>query len=186
MGLNLKILKWALHYLHDVIQKALQTRLIISPMFLFAKTVHTVMTFKRKQPTPFCLEFNVLAAFSVQIGLEKVKYARITITRVCFIALTLAGSLGWCRTLGLYASCSNSILGTLQMLMHEKKCVIHIIYHECEGGIEKYVLRITVWHHKACWEMTNGDQEGQIFFYPILTGIMDSFSCSPSNTTFYV
>ena len=94
------------------------------------------MTFESTQPTPFCLEkssvkngqFNVLAAFTVLIqGWNKVKYARITITHVCFIALTLAGSLGSCRTLGLSASCSNSILGTRQILMHEKTCVIPII-----------------------------------------------------------
>ena len=41
------------------------------------------------------------------------------------------------------------------------------IYHECEGRIEKSVLRIAVWHHKACRVMTNGDPEGQIFLsYP--------------------
>ena len=33
----------------------------------------------------------------------------------------------------------------------------------CEGGIEKYVPRITVWHHEACQVMTNGDPKGQIF-----------------------
>ena len=37
------------------------------------------------------------------------------------------------------------------------------INHECEGGIEKSVLRITVWHHEACRVMTNSDQEGWIF-----------------------
>ena len=41
------------------------------------------------------------------------------------------------------------------------------IYHECEGRIEKSVLRITVWHHEACRVMTNGDPEGQSFLsYP--------------------
>ena len=41
------------------------------------------------------------------------------------------------------------------------------IYHECEDGIEKSVLRITVCHHEACLEMTNADSEGQIFLsYP--------------------
>ena len=41
------------------------------------------------------------------------------------------------------------------------------IYHECEGKIEKFVLRIAVWHHEACQVMTNGDPEGQIFLsYP--------------------
>ena len=54
------------------------------------------------------------------------------------------------------------------------------IYHECEGRIEKSVPRITVWHHV----MTNGDPEDR-FFYPTLTQIMDSFSCSPLDTTFY-
>ena len=41
------------------------------------------------------------------------------------------------------------------------------IYHECEGGIEKSVSRIAVWHHEACQGMTNGDPEGRIFLsYP--------------------
>ena len=41
------------------------------------------------------------------------------------------------------------------------------ICHECEGGIEKSVPRITVWHHEACRVMTNGDLEGRIFLsYP--------------------
>ena len=36
-----------------------------------------------------------------------------------------------------------------------------------EGGIEKSVPRIAVWHHKACRVMTNGDPEGRIFLsYP--------------------
>ena len=37
------------------------------------------------------------------------------------------------------------------------------IYHECEGGIEKSVLRITDWHHKACRVITIGDHKGRIF-----------------------
>ena len=41
------------------------------------------------------------------------------------------------------------------------------IYHECEGKIEKSVLRIALWHHEACRVMTNGDPEGHIFLsYP--------------------
>ena len=47
------------------------------------------------------------------------------------------------------------------------------IYHKCEGRIEKSVPRITNWHHEACR-----------FFYPTLTLIMDTFSCSPLNTSF--
>ena len=42
--------------------------------------------------------------FQCELGWNKVKYARITITHVCFIALTLAGSLGRClntRPIGL-------------------------------------------------------------------------------------
>ena len=35
--------------------------------------------------------------------------------------------------------------------------------HDCEGGIEKSVTRITVWHHEDCQLMTNGVLEGQIF-----------------------
>ena len=38
-----------------------------------------------------------------------------------------------------------------------------IIYHECEGGIEKSAPMITDWHHEACQVMTNGDPKGQIF-----------------------
>ena len=37
------------------------------------------------------------------------------------------------------------------------------IYHECEGGIEKPVPRITNWHHEACTVMTIGDREERIF-----------------------
>ena len=58
------------------------------------------------------------------------------------------------------------------------------IRHECEGGVEKSVLRITDWHHEACQVMTNGDHERRIF-YPALTRKMDSFSCSQLDTSFY-
>ena len=37
------------------------------------------------------------------------------------------------------------------------------IYHECEGRIEKIVLRIAVCHHEACRVTTNSDREGRIF-----------------------
>ena len=37
------------------------------------------------------------------------------------------------------------------------------LYHECEGWIEKSVLSITNWNHKACQVMTNVDCEGRIF-----------------------
>ena len=52
------------------------------------------------------------------------------------------------------------------------------ILHECEGRIEKFVPRITIWHHETCRVMTkDGSRDG--FFYPTLTRIMVSFSCSP-------
>ena len=37
------------------------------------------------------------------------------------------------------------------------------VLHECEGGIEKSILRITNWHHEPCRVMTKGVPEGQIF-----------------------
>ena len=63
------------------------------------------MTFESTQPTPFCLDQSSVIKmdnlmfeqrFQCELGWNKVKYARKTITHVCFIALTLAGSLGWC------------------------------------------------------------------------------------------
>ena len=36
------------------------------------------------------------------------------------------------------------------------------IYHEREGGIEKSIPRITVWHHEPCRVMTKGDPKGRI------------------------
>ena len=120
MGLNLKILKMspalsAWRY----IRKALQNRLAILPMFLFAKTLHTVMTLWRRydvrKNTADVILFREIQwkkmdnlmfkqRFRCELGWNKVKYARITITHVCFIALTLAWSLGRClktRPLGL-------------------------------------------------------------------------------------
>ena len=38
-------------------------------------------------------------------------------------------------------------------------CLERLLRHECEGGIEKSVQRITDWHQ----EMTNGNHEGRIF-----------------------
>ena len=147
--------------------KALRTRLIISPMFLFAKTLRTVMTlwqrYAVRKYTSDAILFREIQCkkmenlmfkqrFQCELGWNKVKYARITITHVCFIALTLAGSLRWCLTLGLSASCSNSILGTRQMLMHEKECVVPILmyrlliyhlYRRKQGGIV-HCMRVTL------------------------------------------
>ena len=59
------------------------------------------------------------------------------------------------------------------------------IYHECEGGIEKSVPRITDWHHEACRVMTIGDHEGWIFLsHPHMNNGL--FSCPPLNITFYI
>ena len=62
------------------------------------------MTFQSLQPIPFCLKvssvrtgiFECLTAFQCEFVWSKVKFARITITHVCFIALKLAGSLRRC------------------------------------------------------------------------------------------
>ena len=58
------------------------------------------------------------------------------------------------------------------------------IYQECEGGIEKSVRGITVWHHEACLVMTNGDREEQIFLsHPrTINGLF--FSCSQLNAAY--
>ena len=40
---------------------------------------------------------------------------------------------------------------------------VNSVYGGGWGCLEKYVLRIIVWHHEACRMMTNGDLEGQIF-----------------------
>ena len=37
------------------------------------------------------------------------------------------------------------------------------IYHGCMVWIEKFVLRVTVWHHEACRVIPNSDQEWWIF-----------------------
>ena len=43
------------------------------------------------------------------------------------------------------------------------KLEIISIHHECQGGIEKSVPRITDWHHEAYRVMTIGDRERRIF-----------------------
>ena len=78
-----------------------------------AKTDHYVNVFVRKNDariittlesltlTPFCLEKNSVRGFSGfgfqwAFGWNQVNFARIMMTHVCYIALTLAGSLGRC------------------------------------------------------------------------------------------
>ena len=74
----------------------------------------------------------------------------------------------------------NEIISLDTFETRHTQCEIIRIDHECEGGIEKSVLRITDWHHKAIGDTQDG------FFYPTLTRITDSFSCSPLNTSFYI
>ena len=67
--------------------------------------------------------------------------------------------------------CTNIIQPSILILSQKFMIMILVrflrIYHECEGRIEKFVPRITVWHHEACRVMTNGDPEGWIFLsYP--------------------
>ena len=45
--------------------------------------------------------------------------------------------------------------------VHDNKTIR--IHHECEGGIEKFVSRITDRHFEICQVMTNGDRQGQTF-----------------------
>ena len=45
-------------------------------------------------------------------------------------------------------SLDSSTNASLNMLTTSKKTIK--ILHECEGGIEKSVPRITDWHHEAC------------------------------------
>ena len=99
--------------------------------WLFAKTMHAyiwrcgdVMTFESLTLTPFCFEkssvrkgiFNVSATFSARCVLKSGKICK---------NIEHTSEDVW--TLGLTASCSNSFLGTRQMLMHEKTCVIPIV-----------------------------------------------------------
>ena len=136
-----KYLKWALHYLHDVIYGThcgpdwsfcrcfcSRNRCVRLWRNDVRKYTADAILFREIQ----CKKMDNLMfkqRFQCELSWNKVKYARVTITHVCFIALTLAGSLGWCWTLGLSASCSKSILGARQMLMHEKTCVIPILKH---------------------------------------------------------
>ena len=122
------------------IRKALRTRLIIRRCFCSRQRCARLWRYDVRKYTADAILLGEIQCkkmdnlmfeqrFQCELGWNKVKHARITITHVCFIALTLAGSLGWCCTLGLSASCSNSTLGTRQMLMHEKTCVIPIFVH---------------------------------------------------------
>ena len=58
-------------------------------------------------------------------------------------------------------------------------------HYECEDGIEKSIWRITDSHRGACRVMANGEYKRPIF-YPILTRIIDSFSCTRQNTLYCI
>ena len=40
------------------------------------------------------------------------------------------------------------------------------IYQECDGGIERSMPRITVWHHEACQVVIIGYPSGRFFSFP--------------------
>ena len=61
-----------------------------------------------------------------EMGWDKVKYARITITHVCFIALTLAGSLVRCLNTLPICLVFEQLPRDRQMYMHEETNVIPI------------------------------------------------------------
>ena len=84
-------------------------------------------------------------SFSSQFGVGIVSYARITIIHGYFIAITFAGSLEDIWTLGLAALCSNSFLGTRQMLMHEKPWVTPIFEHVRPARIQISLHILAVW-----------------------------------------
>ena len=77
--------------------------------------------------------------------------------------------------------------GNFRTLLFYCPCNIGLkgIHHECEGLLEKSVPRVTDRHKEAgqAWQTLNA-WDG--FLYPILTGIMDSFSCLPLNISFYI
>ena len=133
MGLNLKILKMSpALFAWCYIRKALQYRLIISPMFCSRKCCVRLWpcNVQSTQPAQFwlreiqCKKMDNLMfkqRFQCELGWNKVKYARITITHVWFIAITLAGSLGRFEH-SVYRPRVHSIPWTRQMFMHEKTC----------------------------------------------------------------
>ena len=57
------------------------------------------------------------------------------------------------------------------------------LYHErtCEGGMEKSVPTVTVWHHKVCCVMTNGDLNRETDFLSHPHTNKNSFTCSQLN-----
>ena len=94
----------------------------------------------------------------------------------CQIGMYMSDNTGTCEPCpkGTYQDKINSVIcttcpietstvGTGSESLNQCKGKFMSIYHECEGGIEKSVPRITDWHYEACRVMTNGDREGRIF-----------------------
>ena len=81
--------------LHDIIQKALRTRLMNPLKLLCTKTLPTSMSLRRSYADVRKFTADAILMFwqrfQCEFGSNKVKYARISTTHVCFIALTLAG-----------------------------------------------------------------------------------------------
>ena len=115
--------------------KGLQPWLIISSMLLFMKMLHTSMTLWRGYDVRnfdadailfrqiLCKKRDILMfkpRFQCRLDWNWVKYARITITHVCFIALTLAKSLGRCLNTPPNDLVFKQLPPDPQMLMHEK------------------------------------------------------------------
>ena len=67
--------------------------------------------------------------FQCGLGWNQLKYSRIRITHVCFIAYTLAGSLGGCLNTLPNGLVFKQLPWNPQLLMHEKTCVIPLFNH---------------------------------------------------------
>ena len=124
--------------------KALRPWLIISPMILFAKSwphiYNVVATLGRSKVWRWrhlfreiqCKKRDILMLkprFQCGLGWNQVKYARITITHVCLIALPLAGFLGRCLNTLPNGLVFKQLPRDRQMLMHAKTCVNPILQH---------------------------------------------------------
>ena len=54
-----------------------------------------------------------------------------------------------------------------------------------EGGVEKYVPRIAVWHYEVFWVMANGDPKGPSLNYSLQIQMMDSYILKLSKTALF-
>ena len=78
----------------------------------------------------------VKQSFQCKFGVIKVNLTKITITYVCFIVLTLAGSLRQCLSTRPIGLVPKQLPRDLQMLMHEKTCAILIFSHVLSGLLD--------------------------------------------------